>query len=79
MLQQTYKMGWLSVELLLNAINGESIPRNIDTGIVIVDKNNLDNYSQEMKTDFKTKKYLPTPITINSNCFLFIFYFFSIN
>ena len=29
--QKTYKMGWLSVEMLLKALNGEEIPKVIDT------------------------------------------------
>jgi ribose transport system substrate-binding protein len=53
LVQKTYNMGWLSVENLLKAVNGEKIPQNIDTGILIVDKNTVDTYMDEMRQELK--------------------------
>jgi len=47
--QMTYKMGWLSVEKLLDAIEGKPLPPAIDTGVIIVTKENLDTYQQDMR------------------------------
>jgi len=47
--QSTYKMGWLSFILLLDLVNNKSVPQVVDTGIVIVDKNNIDSYALEMR------------------------------
>jgi ribose transport system substrate-binding protein len=46
--QNAYKMGWLSVERLLDAAEGRAIPREIDTGAVFVDRRNVDSYKSEM-------------------------------
>jgi ribose transport system substrate-binding protein len=51
--QKTYKMGWLSVEMLLKAQKGEKLPKEIDTGVVIVTKDNIDTYMTDMKKEFK--------------------------
>jgi ribose transport system substrate-binding protein len=50
--QRTYKMGWLSVEKLLEAIDGKPLPKEIDTGVLIITKANVDSYMQEMKKEF---------------------------
>ncbi len=50
--QRTYKMGWLSVEKLLEAIDNKPLPKEIDTGVLIITKANVDNYMQEMKKEF---------------------------
>jgi ribose transport system substrate-binding protein len=42
--QQTYKMGWLTVERLLDAVHGVPLPPVIDTGVVVVDRSNVDTY-----------------------------------
>ena len=42
--QNTYRMGWLSVERLLDAVAGRPVPRVIDTGVVFVDRRNIDTY-----------------------------------
>ncbi len=47
--QNTYRMGWLSVEQLLDAVNGHPIPRVIDTGVMFVDRRNIDTYQQSMR------------------------------
>jgi len=49
--QNTYKMGWLSVRRLLDAVAGRALPRIIDTGVVFVDRGNLDTYKAEMEAD----------------------------
>ncbi len=49
--QNTYKMGWLSVEELLAAIDGKPIPKVIDTGVVFVDRSNLATYSGQMRSE----------------------------
>jgi ribose transport system substrate-binding protein len=50
--QRTYKMGWLSVEKLLDAIDGKPLPKQLDTGVLIVTKDNADDYMQDMKEEF---------------------------
>ncbi len=47
--QSTYKMGWLSVRLLLDLVHGKEVPKVIDTDIIIVDKHNVDSYFDEMR------------------------------
>ncbi|HET6487593.1 MAG TPA: substrate-binding domain-containing protein, partial [Spirochaetia bacterium] len=47
--QNTYRMGWLSVERLLDAVSGRPVPRVIDTGVVFVDRRNLDSYRRSME------------------------------
>ncbi len=49
--QNTYKMGWLSVERLLDAVGGRPVPRIIDTGAVFVDRSNIDTYKGMMEAD----------------------------
>jgi len=49
--QNTYKMGWLSVEQLLDAVGGRPMPRIIDTGAVFVDRSNIDTYKAAMAAD----------------------------
>ncbi len=49
--QNTYRMGWLSVERLLDAVNGRAVPRVIDTGVVFVDRRNIDTYKDSMEAD----------------------------
>lgn len=52
LVQKTYKMGWLSVEKLLDAMNGKPIPKVIDTGVLFVTKGNVNSYMDEMKKEF---------------------------
>ena len=52
LVQKTFKMGWLSVEKLLDAVEEKGIPKNIDTGILIVDKDNVKTYMEDMKKEF---------------------------
>jgi ribose transport system substrate-binding protein len=51
--QRTYKMGWLSIEKLLDAVAGNPLPKQIDTGTVIVTKDNVDTYAQADRADLK--------------------------
>jgi ABC-type sugar transport system substrate-binding protein len=51
--QKTYKMGWLSVEKLLDATNGKTIDRQIDTGIQLIRKDNVDSYMEDMKKEMQ--------------------------
>jgi ribose transport system substrate-binding protein len=50
--QRTYKMGWVSVEKLLEAIEGKPLPKEIDTGVLVITKANVDTYMQDMKKEF---------------------------
>jgi ribose transport system substrate-binding protein len=50
--QRTYKMGWLAVEKLLEAIDGKPLPKEIDTGVLVITKQNVDTYMQDMKKEF---------------------------
>lgn len=47
--QETYKMGWLSIEKLIEACEGKPLPKEIGTGVVVVTKGNVDTYRQDMK------------------------------
>jgi ribose transport system substrate-binding protein len=49
--QNTYRMGWLSVERLMDAVKGRAVPRVIDTGVVFVDRLNIDTYKRSMEAD----------------------------
>ena len=49
--QNTYKMGWLSVERLRDAVALRPLPRVIDTGTVFVDRANIDTYKAMMEAD----------------------------
>ncbi len=51
LVQKAYKMGWLSVEIILDLIAGKSVPDVIDTGIIIVNKENVDSYMAEVKAE----------------------------
>ena len=50
--QRTYKMGWLSVEKLRDALENKPLPKEIDTGVLIITKGNVDTYMQDMKKEF---------------------------
>jgi ribose transport system substrate-binding protein len=49
--QRTYKMGWLAVEKLLQALDNQPLPKEFDTGVLIITKANADSYMAEMKQD----------------------------
>ena len=49
--QNTYKMGWLSVERLLDAVANRTVPRVIDTGVIFVDRSNIDTYKGMMEAE----------------------------
>jgi ribose transport system substrate-binding protein len=49
--QNTYRMGWLSVERLMDAMKGRLVPRVIATGVVFVDRRNIDTYRRSMEAD----------------------------
>jgi len=49
--QNTYKMGWLSVERLLDAVANKTLPRVIDTGVIFVDRRNVDTYKGMMEAE----------------------------
>ena len=53
LVQKTFKMGWLSVEKLLDIKAGKEVPKVIDTGILVVDKGNVDTYMIDMKKEFE--------------------------
>ena len=49
--QMTYKMGWLSVTELLKACEGKKIPTEIDTGMMVITKDNADTYMEQMQKE----------------------------
>jgi len=53
--QKTFKMGWLSVEALLDAVNGKTLPKVTDTGVLFVTNENVGTYMNEMKKEFAAK------------------------
>jgi ribose transport system substrate-binding protein len=52
LVQKTFKMGWLSVEALLDAGKGKKLPPVTDTGVLFVTKGNVGSYMDEMKKEF---------------------------
>jgi ribose transport system substrate-binding protein len=50
--QKTFKMGWLSVEALKDAVDGKTLPKVTDTGVLFVTSANVDTYMVEMKKEF---------------------------
>jgi ribose transport system substrate-binding protein len=55
LVQKTFKMGWLSVEALLDATKGKALPKVTDTGVLFVTKANVNDYMGEMKKEFASK------------------------
>lgn len=53
--QRTYKMGWLSLETLLNVIRGEDVPKEIDTGVLIVTTDTVNSYIQKYQSILRTR------------------------
>jgi ribose transport system substrate-binding protein len=53
--QKTFKMGWLSIEALLDASNGKTLPKVTDTGVLFVTNDNIASYMAEMKKEFSPK------------------------
>jgi ribose transport system substrate-binding protein len=51
--QKTYKMGWMSVEKLLDACNGKAVEKQYDTGIIFVTKANMDTYMKDVMAEFQ--------------------------
>jgi ribose transport system substrate-binding protein len=49
--QKTYKMGWESVEVLRDAIAGKEVKKQIDTGVQVITKANVDTYMEDMKKE----------------------------
>lgn len=52
LVQKTFKMGWLSVEALLDAEKGKTLPKVTDTGVLFVTRDNVGGYMEEMKKEF---------------------------
>ncbi|HWQ11017.1 MAG TPA: substrate-binding domain-containing protein, partial [Holophaga sp.] len=52
LVQKTFKMGWLSIQALLDATSGKKLPKVTDTGVLFVTKANLGTYMTEMKKEF---------------------------
>jgi ribose transport system substrate-binding protein len=55
LVQKTFKMGWLSVEALLDAGKGKKLPPVTDTGVLFVTKENVGSYMDEMKKEYAAK------------------------
>jgi ribose transport system substrate-binding protein len=53
--QKTFKMGWLSIEALRDAVAGKPLPKVTDTGVLFVGKDNVGSYMEEMKKEFAGK------------------------
>jgi ribose transport system substrate-binding protein len=51
LVQKAYKMGWLSVENLLALKKKKKVPPVIDTGLIIVTKDNVDSYMDQVKAE----------------------------
>jgi ribose transport system substrate-binding protein len=53
--QKTFKMGWLSIEALNDAVAGKTLPKVTDTGVLFVTNENVGTYMNEMKKEFAAK------------------------
>jgi ribose transport system substrate-binding protein len=53
LVQKAYTMGWQSVEKMLDLRAGRSVPDVIDTGLIIVTKENVDTYMTEIQSEIK--------------------------
>ena len=51
LVQKAYKMGWLSIEQMLDLGSGKSVPPVTDTGVIIVTKENIDTYMDAVKAE----------------------------
>jgi ribose transport system substrate-binding protein len=51
LVQKTFNMGWISVEMLKKAMEGETIAEDYDTGVIIVSEDNVDSYMEDMKKE----------------------------
>jgi ribose transport system substrate-binding protein len=51
--QKTYKMGWLCVEQLNAACDGKTLAKQIDTGVILITKENVDTYKEQIKAEMK--------------------------
>ncbi len=51
LVQKAYKMGWVSVEILLDLMAGKKVPTSIDTGVIIVTKENVETYMAQVKAE----------------------------
>jgi ribose transport system substrate-binding protein len=49
--QNTYRMGWLSVQRLQDAFESRPVAKVIDTGVVFVDRRNIDTYRTAMEAE----------------------------
>jgi ribose transport system substrate-binding protein len=54
--QKTYKMGWLCVEKLNEAMDGKTLEKQIDTGVILITKDNVDSYKEQIRAEFADKK-----------------------
>lgn len=53
LVQKAYKMGWVSVEILQDLLAGKKVAENIDTGVIIVTKENVDSYMEQVIAEIK--------------------------
>jgi ribose transport system substrate-binding protein len=51
LVQKTYVMGWLSVVKLKEALDGKELEKEIDTGVLVVDKANVGSYQADMRKE----------------------------
>jgi ribose transport system substrate-binding protein len=52
LVQKTYAMGWKSIENLMAAQAGKTLPKVTDTGVLLVTKGNVNTYMADMKKAF---------------------------
>jgi len=53
--QKTYKMGWLCVAKLNELCDGKAVEKQIDTGVILITKENVDTYKEQIKSEFASK------------------------
>ena len=51
LVQRTFKMGWLSLEALMDAKHGEPLEKQTDTRVLFVSRGNVDHYLADMRKE----------------------------
>jgi ribose transport system substrate-binding protein len=51
LVQRTFKMGWLSLEALMDARRGEPLEKQTDTRVLFVGRGNVDHYLADMRKE----------------------------
>lgn len=51
LVQKTFKMGWMSVEALMDATKGQPLPKETDTRVMVVNGANVEHYQDDLRRE----------------------------